>query len=186
MVVVNSADKPKMSGLCSSRAARYFSTGLLIPRSITSKPAPSIIIPTRFLPMSWMSPLTVPMTILPMGSTPVSANRGRKISMPPFIALAASSTSGTNKIPSRKSTPTIRMPSTKASSSTLAADQPRPSKILVASITSLRKPLYRSSWTCSVNSSSLRVLKSRSSNSSATANSLGLIPRCPHWGHTTC
>ena len=50
--------------------------------SITSKPAPSIIIATRFLPMSWMSPLTVPMTILPTGSAPVSASNGRRISMP--------------------------------------------------------------------------------------------------------
>ena len=65
--------------------------------------------------MSWMSPLTVPMTILPIGSTPVSASSGRRISMPPFIELAASSTSGTNRMPSRKSMPTMRMPSTSAS-----------------------------------------------------------------------
>ena len=38
--------------------------------------------------------------------------------MPAFIALAASRTSGTNRIPSRKSMPTIRMPSTSASSRT--------------------------------------------------------------------
>ena len=124
--------------------------------------------------MSWMSPLTVPITILPIGSTPVSANKGRKISMPPFMALAASSTSGTNRMPSRKSTPTMRMPSTKASSSTRAAVQPRPSRMLVASMTSSRKPLYRSSCTCSVSSSSLSVLRSRSSNSSATSNSFGV------------
>ena len=68
--------------------------------------------------MSWMSPLTVPITILPIGSTPVSASSGRRISMPPFMALAASSTSGTNRMPSRKSMPTMRMPSTSASFST--------------------------------------------------------------------
>ena len=38
--------------------------------------------------------------------------------MPAFIALAASSTSGTKRMPSRKSMPTIRMPSTSASFST--------------------------------------------------------------------
>ena len=38
--------------------------------------------------------------------------------MPPFIALAASSTSGTNRMPSRKSMPTIVMPPTSASVST--------------------------------------------------------------------
>ncbi len=86
--------------------------------SITSNPAPSIIIATRFLPMSWMSPLTVPMTILPIGSAPVSASNGRRISMPPFMAFADSSTSGTKRIPSRKSMPTIRMPSTSASART--------------------------------------------------------------------
>ena len=65
--------------------------------------------------MSWMSPFTVPITTLPIGSTPVSASSGRRIAMPAFIALAASSTSGTKRMPSRKSMPTMRMPSTSAS-----------------------------------------------------------------------
>ena len=39
--------------------------------------------------MSWMSPLTVPITIVPMRSAPVSASSGRRISMPAFIAFAA-------------------------------------------------------------------------------------------------
>ena len=103
MVVVSSADMPRMSGLWSSSAAMNFSASVLIPRSTTSKPAPSSIIPTRFLPMSWMSPLTVPMTTLPTGSAPVSARSGRRIAIPAFIAFAASRTSGTNRIPSRKS-----------------------------------------------------------------------------------
>ena len=91
--------------------------------------------------MSWMSPLTVPITILPMGSTPVSASSGRRISMPPFMELAASSTSGTNRMPSRKSMPTMRMPSTSASFSTRSGAQPRASRMFVASITSARRPL---------------------------------------------
>ena len=68
--------------------------------------------------MSWMSPLTVPMTILPTLGAPVSASSGRRTNMPRFIALAASSTSGTNRMPSRKSMPTMRMPSTSALVST--------------------------------------------------------------------
>ena len=44
--------------------------------------------------------------------------------MPPFIAFAASSTSGTNRMPSRKSIPTIRMPSTSASFSTRVGGPP--------------------------------------------------------------
>ena len=91
--------------------------------------------------MSWMSPFTVPITILPIGGTPVSASSGRRISMPPFIAFAASSTSGTNRIPSRKSMPTIRMPSTRPSFNTFSAFQPRSRKMCVASSTSGLSPL---------------------------------------------
>ena len=89
-----------------------------MPRLTTLKPAPSIIIATRFLPMSWMSPLTVPMTIVPICGAPVSASSGRRISMPAFIALAAISTSGTNSTPSRKSAPTTSMPATRTFVST--------------------------------------------------------------------
>ncbi len=39
---------------------------------------------------------------------------GRRMAMPAFMELAASSTSGTKRIPSRKSMPTMRMPSTSA------------------------------------------------------------------------
>ena len=60
--------------------------------------------------------------------------------MPAFIAFAASSTSGTNRIPSRKSMPTIRMPSTSASFSTRSADQPRPSRMFVPSTISSASP----------------------------------------------
>ena len=81
--------------------------------------------------MSWMSPLTVPMTTLPIGFAPVSASSGRRIAMPAFIALAARRTSGTNRMPSRKSIPTIRMPSTSASLRTRSADQPRLSRMFV-------------------------------------------------------
>jgi len=62
MVVVKNAEKPTTSGLCSSTAATNFSGGVLTPRSKTSNPAPSSMITHRFLPMSWMSPFTVPIT----------------------------------------------------------------------------------------------------------------------------
>ena len=51
--------------------------------------------------------------------------------MPAFMAFAASSTSGTNRIPSRKSMPTMRIPSTSASLSTRSAPQPRSSRMFV-------------------------------------------------------
>ena len=116
------------------------STSVLMPRSMTSKPAPSSIMPTRFLPMSWMSPLTVPMTTLPTGRAPVSARSGRRMPIPAFMALADSSTSGTNRIPSRKSMPTMRMPSTRASSRTFDGPQPRPRRIMVPSKISSARP----------------------------------------------
>ena len=184
IVVVSSADIPRMSGRCSSSASRYFSTGLLIPMSMTSKPAPSSIIPTRFLPMSWMSPLTVPITILPIDSAPVSASSGRRIAMPPFIEFAAISTSGTNRIPSRKSTPTMRMPSTSASSSTREGVQPRPSSRCVPSSISSFMPLYRSSCICSTSSSSGSSDRTISSSSDGASSDMAIVLlgslRAPH------
>ena len=114
--------------------------------------------------MSWMSPLTVPITTLPTDSAPVSARSGRRIAIPAFIALAASSTSGTNRMPSRKSTPTMRIPSTSASLSVRWGDQPRSSRIRVPWSISSAMPSYRSSCICSTSSSSGRVARSRSSS----------------------
>src|SRR6266566_1728812 len=62
IVVVRNAEKPTMSGLCSLMASMNTSGATLTPRSCTVKPAPSSMMLTRFLPMSWTSPLTVPMT----------------------------------------------------------------------------------------------------------------------------
>src|SRR5580693_297189 len=66
MVVVRNAEKPRMSGWCSRTASMNFSGDTCTPRSITSNPAPSNMMFTRFLPMSCTSPLTVPMTTLPI------------------------------------------------------------------------------------------------------------------------
>src|SRR5712691_10707927 len=148
-----------------------------MPMLITSKPAPSSIIATRFFPMSWMSPFTVPITTLPIREAPVSASSGRRISMPAFIAFAASNTSGTNRIPSRKSIPTIRIPSTNASFSTRSGAHPRPSRMLVPSVISSASPSYRSSCICFTRSSSGRV--DRSSSSSVIPVLLRVCPSCP-------
>ena len=66
IVVVRNAEKPTMSGLCSWIAATNFSGATCTPRSMTSNPAPSNMMLTRFLPMSCTSPLTVPITIFPI------------------------------------------------------------------------------------------------------------------------
>ena len=47
-----------------------FSISTSRPRSWTSKPLTSSIIFTRFLPMSWMSPCTAPMTATPFFALP--------------------------------------------------------------------------------------------------------------------
>ena len=60
--------------------------------------------------------------------------------MPAFIALAASRTSGTNRMPSRKSIPTILMPPTSASFRTRSGAQPRPSRMFVPSAISGARP----------------------------------------------
>ena len=49
----------------------------------------------RFLPMSWRSPLTVPMMTVPTGSIPDAERMGSMWAMPAFIARADISTSGT-------------------------------------------------------------------------------------------
>lgn len=71
------------------------SAGTSTPTSKTSNPAPFNIMATRFFPISWRSPLTVPMTTRPTGSFPISISFGSRILSPAFKALAATSTSGT-------------------------------------------------------------------------------------------
>ncbi len=117
MVVVRNAEKPTMSGLWVLMASMNFSGDTCTPRSITSKPAPSSMMLTRFLPMSWTSPLTVPMTNLPMVSTPVSASSGRRTSMAPAIARPAMSISGTKKSPRSNRAPTSSRDGIRASNS---------------------------------------------------------------------
>src|SRR5947208_3273497 len=65
MVVVMSAEMPTMFALCSSTARTKASGATSRPRLTTLNPAPSSIMATRFLPMSWRSPWAVPMTTTP-------------------------------------------------------------------------------------------------------------------------
>ena len=117
IVVVRNAENPTMSGWCSSILATNVSGATCTPRSITSKPAPSSMMLTRFLPMSWTSPLTVPIRNLPMVWTPVSASSGRSTSIAPAIARPAMSISGTKKSPRSKRAPTSSSEGIRASKS---------------------------------------------------------------------
>ncbi len=56
-----------MSTLLSLAVFRMSWNGTMTPRSMTSKLLHWSTTPTMFLPMSWTSPLTVAMTILPLG-----------------------------------------------------------------------------------------------------------------------
>src|SRR5271157_1792005 len=77
MVTVSSAERQTMWGRFCWTAATNFSGATSTPRSVTSKPPPSSIEDTRFLPMSCKSPFTVPITTRPVGCVPVSASNGR-------------------------------------------------------------------------------------------------------------
>ena len=71
MVVVNRADTAMMWALLSLAWATNFSGATSTPRSTTSKPPPSSMAATSPLPISCRSPLTVPITTRPVGSTPL-------------------------------------------------------------------------------------------------------------------
>ena len=60
-------ERPIMSALLSLADFRISWNGTMTPRSMTSKLLHCRTTPTMFLPMSWTSPLTVAMTILPLG-----------------------------------------------------------------------------------------------------------------------
>ncbi len=135
IVVVRNAENPTMSGWCSSMAATNFSGATWTPRSMTSKPAPSSMMLTRFLPMSWTSPLTVPIRNLPIVSTPVSASRGRSTAIAPAIARPAMSISGTKKSPRSNRAPTSSSEGMRASNSRLCGSMPKTSASLVSSRT---------------------------------------------------
>ena len=95
MVVVRKAEKPRMSGFWDRTSSIIFSGVTFTPRSITWKLAPSSMVRTRSLPMSWMSPFTVRIMNFPTGLMPLFARTGRRMLRPDFMAFAPSSISGT-------------------------------------------------------------------------------------------
>ena len=99
--MVSSADMASTSGLCSLTACRNLETVTSNPRSMTSKPANSKNSAIRFLPMSWMSPSTVPMMILWFWA--LWRGMGFTTCRPALMAREASRTSGTQKSSPSKS-----------------------------------------------------------------------------------
>ena len=95
IVVVSSAETPTSDAWCTCAASTNCVADTLVPRSMTSMLAPFHIMPTRFLPMSWRSPWTVPMTAVWAGLIPALTKSGSSSTSASFIARALTSISGT-------------------------------------------------------------------------------------------
>ena len=108
MVVVRRAETPTMSAPTSAALSAKRSGGTSTPRSWTSKPAAPSIVATRFVPISWMSPLTVPITTRPRTWRSVARAfiSGSRTAKADFIARAASIMSGRNISPQLNCSPT--------------------------------------------------------------------------------
>ena len=131
-----------LASLCLFTSSIKVWIGTSTPRSITSKPALSNIIPTRFLPMSWRSPATVPRMMVPaLPASPV-ARYGFSTSTPAFMALAAASICGTKIISFLKLSPTTAMAPIMASLRIAVGSQPASS----ASWTACPISLFFPSW----------------------------------------
>ena len=61
-------ESPIRSASTSAAVSRIFCAGTITPRSMTSKLLHCSTTPTMFLPMSWTSPFTVAITIVPLVS----------------------------------------------------------------------------------------------------------------------
>ena len=145
---------PTMSGLCSLIAAMNFSGAHCTPISITVKPAPSNMMFTKFLPISWTSPFTVPIRQVPMVSAPVWARSGRSTFKAPDMAFPEINISGTKKSPRSKRAPTSSSAGINASKRIDDGVMPSAIPLLVSSSTagafptrvSSNRPLRISSW----------------------------------------
>ena len=108
-----------ISALCSLAASKILLAGTITPRSITSKLLHCRTTPTMFLPMSWTSPLTVAMMIVPLVSLPPTAPDsafsasiyGSRYATAFFITRADFTTWGRNILPAPKRSPTTFIPS---------------------------------------------------------------------------
>ena len=105
MVVVSRDEQAMMPQSCRSAVSTNCSGDTSTPRSTTSMPLPSIMIFTRFLPISCMSPRTVPMQARPSLSPPLPAIRGFSTASAACMHRAAISISGTKARLAEKSSP---------------------------------------------------------------------------------
>ena len=104
-----------MSQCCSIAVSTNCSAVTSTPRSTTSSPLPSIMILTRFLPMSCISPRTVPRQTRPIVSLLSPVMYGLSSSVAAAMQRAAMSISGTKARLAEKSSPRMVMPRTRPS-----------------------------------------------------------------------
>ena len=115
MVVVSRAESSSRSGLISRVLAMKASTGTSQPMSVTVKPAALIIEQTMVLPISWMSPATVPARATPRvwRPPPAASMAGCRTATAAFMASAPWTSSGRKNSPLANRSPTSSMPFTK-------------------------------------------------------------------------
>ena len=105
-----SPESPTKSAFSVIIASLIFSAGVLIPRSITLYPLFPIIIPTRFFPISWTSPLTVAIITVPFVAESDFSINCSKCETEAFITSALWRTSATIRSFLLKSLPTSSIP----------------------------------------------------------------------------
>ncbi len=114
-----------MSGLTAFTFSTNFDVGTSHPMSCTSKPFAVSIAATMLLPMSWMSPSTVPMTTLPRTFLLFpSATAGSSMAKAFFVASADIINIGRNISPLPNLSPTTCKPVAKPSSIALSGSKP--------------------------------------------------------------
>ena len=136
MVVVISVDRQTRSARVSFAVSTNFWSGTSLPRSTISKPAVSIIILTRFFPISWVSPSTTPITAFFLLSGSSSGRCGFNTFNPAYMASEQSRTSVTKYSSSSNRTLVRFMPSISPSMIPSSAGYPASINSCAASATS--------------------------------------------------
>ena len=108
---------PSASAFTRSTASSMVESGCLMPMLWTSKPLLVRMMSTRFLPMSWTSPLTVASTMRAFACpvAPAFSMCGCRIATAFFMTPALCRTNGSCILPSPKRSPTTFMPARRCS-----------------------------------------------------------------------
>jgi len=150
IVVVRRALRRSRSGCISRTFSTKASTGTSQPTSVTVNPAAESIEQTIVLPISWMSPATVPATAVPraLRSAPEASRAGCRTATAAFIASAPWTSSGRKNSPRAKRSPTSSMPLTKPSSRMSTAGRPASSAFWASAAAASASPSITACFIC--------------------------------------